>query len=339
MIFGMPSNGSVTEPTNDPDLNPLMREALAWVVRLRSGDVTKADLDALRRWRALSAEHEEAFRQAARLWRGLKRTADDIVQERAEPRSMRALRPGQWTPTRRLVVGGALAASAAAYMLYRPPLQLWPSLSELQADYRTGKGERRDIRVADGVAVTMSTQTSIAVLSPEENNPRIELVVGEAAVVAHRPNGRPLAVEALGLRMIASSANFSTRCLDGVVSTTCFSGSVDVEAPLSLVQLHAGQQVTYTASDGLGRAVPADLDQAGAWQKGLLIVSNQPLSSVVNEVNRYRSGRIVITSPALANRLVNGTFHLDRLDNFPDQVQQLFGASVRTLPGGIVFLS
>jgi transmembrane sensor len=329
----------VTEPTDDPDLSPLTREALAWVVRLRSGEATKAELDDLQRWRALSPEHEEAFRQAARLWRGLKSASDDIARAREHPRGQRAWRPGQWTHSRRMVVGGALAVCAAGYMVYRPPMQLWPSLNELRADYRTSKGERREISVADGVAVTMSTQTSIALLPRDRDNPRIELVVGEAAIVADRPAGRALSVESLGLRMVATRASFNTRCLDGIVSTTCFEGLIDVEAPLSRVQLRAGEQVTYRASDGLGTVLPADLEQAGAWQKGLLVVNNQPLAAVVNEVNRYRAGRIVITSPVLADRLVNGSFHLDRLDNFPNQVQQLFGATVRTLPGGIVLLS
>ncbi len=85
--------------------------------------------------------------------------------------------------------------------------------------------------------------------------------------------------------------------------------------------------------------VPVDLELASAWQKGLLIVRNRPLSDVVNEVNRYRPGRIVIARPALSDRLVNGTFHIDHLDNFPNQVQQLFGAGVRVLPGGIVLLT
>jgi len=223
--------------------------------------------------------------------------------------------------------------------MFDPPLDLWPSLSELRADYRTKKGERREIDVAPGVAVTLGTLTSISVLPAERNNPRIELVNGEAAVTADRPAGRPVTLEASKVRAIASRATFNFRCIDGAVSVTCFAGNVDVEAPFRLVQLRAGQQVTATQTEGLSTAEPADLEQAGAWQKGLLVVSNKPLIEVVNEVNRYRDGRIIVTSPQLANRLVSGNFYLDGLNNFPRQVQQLFGASVRTLPGGIVLLS
>lgn len=47
----------------------LKREALAWVVRLTSGEATRADAQALQAWRGQSPAHEQAYREAARLWR------------------------------------------------------------------------------------------------------------------------------------------------------------------------------------------------------------------------------------------------------------------------------
>jgi transmembrane sensor len=37
--------------------------------------------------------------------------------------------------------------------------------------------------------------------------------------------------------------------------------------------------------------------------------------------------------------MISGTFHLDHLDDFIGQAHGLFGASVRSLPGGIVLLT
>jgi transmembrane sensor len=330
----------VIEPSDDlPEIDPLLRDALAWVVRLRSGEATKADLATIRQWRGQSAEHEEAFRQAALLWRDLKGTADRIVDHRAHTSIFHSWRPDRWTPTRRAFIGGAVAASAGAYLVYNPPMQLWPSFSELAADYRTAKGERREVAVAEGFSVTLNTQTSVALLNPENGDPRIELIAGEAAIETKRADARPVIVEALGVRMIATRASFNSRCLDGRLSVTCVDGQLDVESERGLVALRKGQQVAFTQQTGLGLAVAVNAAEATAWQHNLLMIRDRPLAEVVDEVNRYRTGRIVITSPTLARHLVNGTFHLETLDNFPSQVRELFGAKVRSLPGGVVLLS
>lgn len=55
-----------------PALDPLVREAIAWVVRLTSGEATTTHAALIQRWRVQSPQHEEAFRQAVRLWKWFK---------------------------------------------------------------------------------------------------------------------------------------------------------------------------------------------------------------------------------------------------------------------------
>jgi transmembrane sensor len=86
---------------------------------------------------------------------------------------------------RRALLGGAVAAAAAGYVVVRPTFGLWPRLQELAADYRTKKGEQRTISVASGVSLELGTQTSIALHASQEQ-PKIELISGEAVVKAMR---------------------------------------------------------------------------------------------------------------------------------------------------------
>jgi transmembrane sensor len=331
-------NGHLTEPTDEPD--SLRREALAWVVRLRSGEATNADLADLQAWREQSSEHDSAFRQAATLWRDLKQTAEQVSRsQHGRRRSFGAVPTGRRLVSRRGFLGGAAAASVAAYLAYDPPMQLWPSFQELNADYRTAKGERRDIDIADGVTVTLNTMTSLSALPSGSDNPRFELIAGEVSVTAERAAGHPMTVQALDVQMVATKATFNTRCLDGEVMVTCIDGQVEVDNGQNPVRLEGGQQVAFSMTRGLGARVNVDSSETTAWRSGLLVVRDRPLADVVADVNRYRPGRIVVSGDELAKRLVNGTFHLDRLENFPNQVQQLFGANIRQLPGGLVILS
>jgi transmembrane sensor len=232
-------------------------------------------------------------------------------------------------------LGGAIAVATAGYLVVNPPLGLWPSLEELSADYRTGKGEHRKIAVATDVSLELNTQTSIALRGVQDRT-RIELISGEAAVGA-ASSAKPFVMLAAGGSITATQADFNARCLDGVVAVTCLDGTVDVVQGGKSVRLAKAQQVSYSAA-GIEDAVPIDPVPVAAWQSGLLIFRDRSLADVVEEVNRYRSGKIIITSSDLKSRIVNGTFQISKLDNFVGQVQQLFGAQSRSLLGGVVLL-
>ena len=316
-----------------PDLDPLMRQAIAWLVRMKSGEATVSDAREFKIWRDHSPEHEAALKRAMRLWRTFEAAAAETPVEQDKYRLPLSSYLDRIS-TRRALLGGAIAAAAAGYLVVRPPLGLWPSLEELSADYRTGKGQQLKVALGGGVALDLGTLTSIVVQSESE----IRLIDGEAAIAASTPADRPLVVLAADGRISTTQADFDARCVDDIVSVTCAGGSLEVRQRDRTVQLHAGQRVAYSSA-GLGAIVDIDVAQATAWRTGVLIFNHKPLGDVVQEINRYRSGRIFITSDALRARIVNGTFHRDQLDHFIAQVKQLFGAKITTLPGGVTLLS
>jgi transmembrane sensor len=62
----------VTKRSHQVDhLDPLIREALSWIMRLKSGEATLADAEQLMDWRARSPAHEDAFRDAVKCWRAI----------------------------------------------------------------------------------------------------------------------------------------------------------------------------------------------------------------------------------------------------------------------------
>jgi transmembrane sensor len=65
----------VKKRNDQPDrLDPLTRDALAWIVRLKSGEATLADAEQLMDWRARSPAHETAYRGAVKCWRAIGHT-------------------------------------------------------------------------------------------------------------------------------------------------------------------------------------------------------------------------------------------------------------------------
>ncbi len=243
--------------------------------------------------------------------------------------------------SRRGLIGGALRRIGCRWIClsFGPPMGLWPSLQELSADYRTVKGERRDIALADNVSLKLNTQTSIAVRSTA-SEPHIEIISGEAAIVSKRAGAAPLIVDAGAGRIMALSASFNVRCLDGAVSVSCIDGGLEVTWNEKAVRSRQGtKQVAYSAAAGLGIPSSADPAQALAWQDGLLIVRDWPLRRVVDEINRYRPGKIVVMDAQLGRRMVTGTFHLDHLDDFIGQARGLVRCDRALAARGVVILT
>jgi transmembrane sensor len=320
--------------TTSPQGEALRREALSWVSRIVLGEATKADIEALRLWRDTSPAHAAALADAGRLWRGIEMASEKLVSTGAVsvPTDVSA----RTLASRRALLGAGVAAAAAAVgvMVVRPPFHLWPSLAELSADHRTSTGERRRISIVDSVSVEMNTQTSIAVQSADAA-PTIELIAGEVAVTV-APSGPPFVVIAGNGRITARHGTFNLNRNDASVSLICIDGDVGLQCEGRTLTLRPGMQISYDAS-GSGDVGAADPART-AWRNGMLVFHDTPLVQVIAEVNRYRSGRVILMDAALGRRTVTARFELDRLDTVVLQIRHVFKAPVKSLPGGIVLV-
>jgi transmembrane sensor len=323
----------------------LQREALDRLMHATSGNATVEDLRMLEAWRDSSPAHAEAYRNALAVWDALEAAGREVAT--AEDRARIAARPvpgtGPHALGRRAFLAGGLAASAAVVgvMMVRPPLGLWPSLSDLAADYHTQVGVQRTISLAEGVSVEMNSRTSIGLRSvPGENRQgdAIELISGEVAVSAACAADRPLVVFAGGGQTQSSQAKFDIRHNGGSIRVICLEGAVEVERAGARMTLRAREQASYS-DRGIGPATMIDPAVVMAWQQGMLVFRDEPLAQVIDEVNRYWAGRIILLDPNLGRRRVTARIELARIVEVISYVQSALGAKVRTLPGGVVLLS
>lgn len=316
-------------------------EARDWVERVLAHDGNAADEAAMLAWSRRDPQHAQALANAVA---GQGRLLDlrDALRGDADVAAMleaaRMRLAGKRAPLRRRqFLIGAVAASAAGIALLRPPLDLWPSLGELGADYRTGTGERRTMQIAQGLAVELNTRTAMT-RRDDDRAYRLKLIAGEVAVDARRLP-RPAIVEGAAAIAAARDGQFSARLGDDGLCVTCLAGEVAVHAGTApVVQLATGQRITL-GGEAPAHVVAVDLNVAEAWRRGELIFNDRPLSEVVAEINRYRPGRIVLANADLSQRTVNAIFRIDRLESAPSQIRIVARATVTHLPGGIVLLS
>lgn len=335
----------MTMQSGDPAdaVDELRRQARVWLRVLASTEVKAYDAEGFRRWLQASPAHKEAFQEVKRHWdllepasRAFLRTHPDAAQ--AHRRALNDSRPG-----RRAFLGAAVGAAAmagvAGVVVAYPPDRLWRAPAEWGADDRTATGEQRTLVLADRVQVMLNTQTSIRRKAGGEGQggAGIELLAGEAAV--DLPTGGPsFAVMAGAGRSIADAGRFEVRNLNGKVCVTCVAGTVRIEHPAGTQLLNALQQAVYdaTALSGVAGVDPAAIS---AWRRGELVFDEVRLSDAIAEINRYRSGRVVLMKSSAQDSRISGRFLIASLDSVLAQLQQMFDLRARSLPGGLLLLS
>ncbi|WLI10094.1 MULTISPECIES: FecR family protein [Pseudomonas] len=301
-----------------PEATPqdrLQSEAQDWLILLTSGRATVADARALRQWCAQSPEHARAFEQSKLLWQQLQPAAEGLQA----PRHL----------GRRAFLGGAIAASAA-FLLIRGTVP--GGFSGLGADYITEVGEQRRVDLADGVSLELNTQTRIN----RRDNANFVLVSGEVEVLTRAQ--APLKVQAGAGWLSASQARFNLRNTDQSVCVTCLDGALQVDVQGRSIRLESGQQLTYDAQRvGMPQAV--DTSAVIAWRQQVLVFNDATLSTVIDEINRYRPGMLLLLNSELGKRKVQARFNLDQLAGVALLIRDAYGAKCTELPGGVVVLS
>lgn len=315
-------------------------QAHEWLRRLKSGTARVADAQALARWCATSEQHAQAFKNAQRMWNDLLPAATLAGMNDPELAKLRApLRNKEVVHMpRRAFLGGAVAVAAVTGIaLIRPPLDLWPSAADVwQSDYRTATGEQRGLDLANGVKVEMNTRSSISVQASRGETVGINLMSGEVAVDATRPD-QSFTVNAAGGHTSGRDARFELRYLGDEVCVTCVAGSVQVMLAGNEVRLHSAQQVIYDKNT-IQPIRNINLGDVSAWRDGVLSFQQTALSQVVTEINRYRPGRVVLLAKQMNDKPVSGRFNIRDLDKAIAQIQRLFRLDVTSLPGGVVIL-
>ncbi|MGE7991497.1 FecR family protein [Pseudomonas sp. NPDC089554] len=300
-------------PSHEPSLRS---QAHDWLLLLTSGRATVADAHALQQWCEQSPAHAEAFESARVLWQQLQPAA----QQAHKVVPLRQMR-------RRAFLGGAIAASAGLVMLGGGMLD---GLGQPAADFHTAVGEQRKVQLAQGVDVELNTQTRISRLGTSG----LQLLEGELQVKA----SAPVLVQAGDAQLNAELAWFNLRQIGEQICLTCLAGQVQVHWQGRAITLASGRQLRYDRK-AMGEPQAFDATEVMAWREQLLVFHDAPLVQVIDEINRYRPGMLVLLNPSLGRRKVQARFTLAQLPGVVSLIRDAYGVRCTELPGGVVLIS
>lgn len=288
-------------------LDPIAERAIDWLVRLDSGSASPDDRAAFDAWLNADPRHRQAWGTLA----GLLDSPIDLLKEADTrlPGQRRAARLALTATARRK----ALRSGAAALLLglggYALTRQQTPVA--LFADLRTGTGERRRIRLADGSTLFLNARSAVDVAFGADVR-ALRLRAGEILVEAAPDRQRPLivhtghgAARALGTRFIVSlqEDHSELAVLEHRVELTAANGARRV--------VEAGGAARFTAAGIRFLADPAEA--RAAWIDGRLDVRDRALGEVIDALRPYKRGYLRV-SPQAATLRIFGVFPLDEPD-------------------------
>ncbi|MBO0144704.1 FecR family protein [Agrobacterium sp. Ap1] len=320
------------------EFTELRETARQWFVSLLA-DPTAARWAEFEKWVNADPAHLEAYQAIEATWYAMenpgKRLADKEADELsvyldAMDRAKRDRKTGKRLGTLGIVVA---ALVAGAIWLERPGL-----IQDLRADYMTARGERRTVMLADGSSVLLDADSALVDVSAAGER-RVRLLRG-GAFFEVVPSTIPFVVEAAGGRVEVLGTGFDVRLVADGGSVTLAHGRVSVrtDAHAGTTTLEPGQQVNF-GPQGVAAAQFVELGDALAWRGGRYTFYRARLADVIQEIARYRRGRIVIVTSTLADERVTGSFPLDDTDAALASLQASVGFGLHHLTSRFTVVS
>ena len=336
-----------------PQPSPITRQAAEWVVQLRSPDRPAYCEQLFADWLRVSPVHVREYLLAVEVWEGLThpaaggpRSREVLVAEAGEGNvvELPTVTPparGERQAFRWRRLGFAVALTAVFVLAYFG----WQQTAVIKVT--TGVGEQHSEVLADHSVVELNTQSEIRVAFSAAER-RVELVRGEAFFDVAKDPTRPFVVatdlataKAIGTRFSVYRSQTGTivTVAEGRVLVRDKQGdagaAADSSNPANAVEVTPGTQ----AEAQPGRPVQmrqANVERTFAWRERRLVFDGEPLSSVVEEFNRYNSPPLLINDPRLREQRISGVFGANDPESLLDFLVQVDRICVTHDANGVI---
>ena len=227
------------------------------------------------------------------------------------------------------------AASLAGCLLVVCAALLWRDaglIDRMRADYATRPGERREITLAEGSSAYLDGDTALTV-KLDSNGRRIRLLRGRAWFDVMSSKGSSFAVATSDVEVRVIGTAFAMDWDHDEIGVVVERGLVAVShANDKSVEVPAGQQVRV-AGGRMGQATNVDAEAALAWRHGVIILDQAPLGRVVDELERMKPGRVIITDSSLRRLTLSGVFRADDPDAVVEALNSALGLKTVSILG------
>ncbi len=292
-------------------------QADEWLAYLYSGLATAEGEAAFSAWFKKSEQNRAAWQQADEGWQSI----DAAVAPEAVPVPNNIgvavespVVPLKQPMYRKVMVFASLAASFLVAAI------LWQNSFKSPAKinhYTSQTGEIKTVELADGSRITLGGASALMTVFSEGER-QIELTRGGAYFDVAADSARPFTVRSGDTEVRVLGTAFDMAHSEEGVRVAVADGRVEVRAAegaakqRSSLQLTPGQKLFVESGGRFGDVQAFEVDHAFTWRTGMLQYYAEPLAHVVEEVNRYRTNKILLASEELGKTRITISMPADQ---------------------------
>ncbi len=298
-----------------------LEEAADWWARLQDEETAQAGVAGWLDWLEAHPENRDAFERIQELSLRLEATR----------------RPWRRMPSFALAAAASVACVLVGAAVWLRTTGVFAPHDTLKLDTPVAATEQAPL--PDGSKVSLGGATSVeADYSVASRDLRLK--EGEAYFeVKPERDKRPFVVNAGPVSIRALGTAFNVRKTHKRVIVTVTEGRVQVarsEVAGAGVEVAAGEQALYDPAANRFRVTAVDARRSLSWRERRLEFVDEPLDSVIANVNRYSSKRIEVRGADLHVHSYTGTFYPDTLDAWLVAIARAFPVRIEQHDDAVV---
>lgn len=314
-------------PNGEAALDPVVRQAIEWEIRIRGKDLAPGERDRFDGWRRADPAHEHAW---ARLQGRLSKL--DALQSASGPAVRHALHEPSHNRRRLLKAGVGAAAVALAGIGTRRLVKVY----SLDADFHNSSASPERTVLASGTPLTLGAGARVYA-QPDRAAGELYLASGQIVTGNSVASQRQIAVSTRDGMVRTAGARLSVEVLS--LHTV-----VAVKGGNALLSAHDGARIqavdgsVWSISSGRTTPMPETSDDIFSWTRGTLVVLDRAVPDVLETLGRYFRGYIQFPERVLSRR-VSGVFHLNDVEAALRQLAETLELALHLYGGAVAVAS
>lgn len=325
------------KPFPDPQ-----QAALEWLVRLTSGEKTQKDQQEFEAWIKADPSHRQAYEEVQSIWKESgqlsydTRTGHVTVSEpkRTSRRTRRSKARSSW---RQPLLIGTFTLASSLLILWLSGWHWW-----VISDYSTSK-QRQTIRLSGVVEITLDAQTAIDI---HDLPGKTQVVLHKGAAwfkVTSPPDQHVVQVLTDRVSVTSLGTEFLVEKRPNHHFIAVTEHAVEIVSRTSkqqMINLEEGYGVTVEENSSLPWNEPEIASSnVGSWRQGRLVMEDASLKTVIERINDYHPGMLLITDNNLLYTKVSGVFDIDNPDNALTSLTLILPIKIERISPYLVLIS